>query len=87
MPGGFSYGGIPFEEDVDCARGGIFFVQDDTWSTYMMRGGDWDGDVYNFQGTDAVERVWKQYFNLGCYGPNFAGAIVGLDFDGALAGS
>jgi len=87
MPGGFSYGGIPFEEDVDCARGGVFFVQDDTWSTYMMRGGDWDGDVYNFQGTDAVERVWKQYFNLGCYGPNFAGAIVGLDFDGALAGS
>ena len=87
MPGGFSYGGIPFEEDVDCARGGIFFVQDDTWATYMMRGGDWDGDVYNFQGTDAVERVWKQYFNLGCYGPNFAGAIVGLDFDGAVAGT
>jgi len=87
MPGGFSYGGIPFIEDVDCARGGIFFMQDDTWSTYMMRGGDWDGDVYNFQGTDAVERVWKQYFNLGNFGPNFTGAITGLQFDGAVAGT
>src|SRR3990167_6405686 len=87
IPGGFSYGGIPFEEDVDCGHGMIVFVQDNTWVVPTLRKGDWDGPGYVVQGTDRVDRPWKQYHNVVCKGPNFAGAIVGLDFPGAAAGT
>lgn len=87
---GFSYAGIKFEEDVDCGRGMIVVVQDDTWSWYALKEGDWDttggGPLYQVQGSDAVEAVWKEYQNLGCFGPNFNGALVGLTFPGEVGG-
>ena len=87
----FSHAGIPFEPHIDCGKGMLIFVQDDTWATYSMRDGDWDDSggsvIEKVSGVDAVEAYWKEYQNLACYGPNFAGALVGLTFPGEGAGT
>jgi hypothetical protein len=82
-PASYSYAGVKFEEDVDCGRGMLTVVEDDTWMAPTLKQGDFDGAVYQVQGSDAVERVWKDYGNLTCQAPNWNGALVGLAYDGA----
>lgn len=92
MLDGFHYNGIKFEPDPDMGKGILAFLHDNTWNSYMLRKGDFDdrngqGPLYTVQGSDAVEAVWKEYQNLGCFGPNYSGAVVGLNFPGAGDGT